>query len=82
MELRGRKKNNSEWNRMDSLPPEFYERVRAGYLQMAKEEPNRWVVINGDQKPEDVFRDLKYEIENRLIFNGFIEGGRKSTERG
>ena len=25
---------------------EFYQRVRAGYLEMVKQEPNRWVVIN------------------------------------
>ena len=77
-----KRRNNSEWNRMDSMPPEFYERVRVGYLQMAKEEPNRWVVINGDQKPEAVFADLNREIQNKLIFNGFIEGNRLDPERG
>lgn len=73
--------NGSEWNRMDSMPPEFYERVRAGYLNMASVEPSRWVVINADQKPEAVFADLSREIENKLVQNGFIEAARVGTER-
>lgn len=64
--------NNSEINRMDLLPPEFYERVRVGYLNLAKEEPNRWIVINGDQNKEQVFSDLRQEIENRLILHGLL----------
>jgi dTMP kinase len=76
-----KKLNGSEMNRMDLLPPEFYERVRKGYMKMVKEEPNRWVVIDGDQPKELVFADLKREIENRLTLNGFIESDRRSVER-
>ena len=73
--------NGSEMNRMDLLPPEFYERVRVGYLNLVREEPNRWVVIDGNQSKDDVFADLKHEIENRLALNGFIESDRRSIER-
>lgn len=73
--------NGSEMNRMDLLPPEFYERVRAGYLQMANEEPNRFRVVDGNQTRGEVFADLKREIENSLYANGFLERGKISPER-
>jgi dTMP kinase len=76
-----KKANGSEINRMDLLPPEFYERVRVGYLKMAKEEPNRWVIIDGNQSKELVFADLSREIENRLALSGFLESDRRSVER-
>lgn len=76
-----KKLNDSEINRMDLLPPEFYERVRAGYLKMAHEDPDRWVIVDGNQSRELVFADLQREIENRLTLSGFIESDRRSVER-
>ena len=74
-------RNNSEMNRMDLLPAEFYERVRAGYLKMAGEEPDRWEVFDGNRSPKLVYDDLIRVIENRLSLNGFIESDRRSVER-
>ncbi len=74
-------KGNSEFNRMDSLQRDFYERVRSGYFEIARADPSRWVVIDGNQKPEAVFADLSREIENKLIFNGFLEGNKGGPER-
>lgn len=34
-----------EWNRMDRLEVEFHQRVRDGYLEMARTEPERWLVV-------------------------------------
>jgi dTMP kinase len=67
----GRKKQNeSEWNRMDDHEVKFYERVRAGYLELVKQEPQRWVVVNSDQKWDEVQLDLKKVIGNRLKVTG------------
>jgi dTMP kinase len=76
-----KKVNGSEINRMDLMPPEFYKRVRAGYLKMAKEDPGRWAIVDGNQSRELVFADLRREIENRLALSGFIESDRRSVER-
>ena len=57
--LQRKKKNNEEWNRMDDHAIQFYQRVRAGYLVMVKQEPKRWVTVNSDQKWEDVQKELK-----------------------
>jgi dTMP kinase len=52
--LKRKTQNEVEWNRMDSYTVEFHKRVRNGYLEMVKQEPKRWVVVNSDQKWESV----------------------------
>jgi dTMP kinase len=42
------------WNRMEQKEIEYHERVRAGYLAMAAEEPHRWAVIDASQEVEEV----------------------------
>lgn len=64
--LRRKKQNQSEWNRMDDHEVEFYKRVRAGYLEMAKAEPQRWSVVNAGQKWDDVQAELRRVILKRL----------------
>ena len=64
--LKRTKQNESEWNRMDDHEVKFYERVRTGYLEMGKQEPSRWVVVNSDQKWESVQEELKGVILERL----------------
>ncbi|HEY5728575.1 MAG TPA: dTMP kinase [Anaerolineales bacterium] len=64
--LRRKKQNGLEWNRMDAHELEFYERVRAGYLEMVEQEPSRWVVVNSGQKWDDVQEELRKVIMERL----------------
>ena len=65
--LQRKKKNNAEWNRMDDHEVQFYQRVRAGYLEMMKQEPNRWVVVNAEQQWEYVQEELRQVIEGRIL---------------
>jgi len=44
-----RKQKGAEWNRMDALTVDFHRRVRAGYLEMVKQEPGRWLVVDAGQ---------------------------------
>ena len=64
--LRRKKNNNAEWNRMDDHEIQFYQRVRAGYLAMVKQEPKRWVVVDAGQKWESVQEELRKVIEAGL----------------
>ncbi|HSO10959.1 MAG TPA: dTMP kinase [Anaerolineales bacterium] len=64
--LKRKKQHGLEWNRMDAHEVKFYERVRAGYLEMARQEPNRWVVVNAEQKWESVQDGLRKVIVGRL----------------
>jgi dTMP kinase len=64
--LKRKTQNEVEWNRMDSYTVEFHKRVRNGYLEMVKQEPKRWVVVNSDQKWESVQEELRKVIVGRL----------------
>jgi len=64
--LRRKKQNQSEWNRMDDQTIQFYQRVRAGYLEMVKAEPGRWVVVNSEQKWDEVQAELRKVILGKL----------------
>jgi len=64
--LKRKKQNGLEWNRMDAHEVAFYERVRAGYLEMVKQEPKRWFVVNAGQKWDAVQEGLRKVILERL----------------
>lgn len=57
--LRRRQKGSGEWNRMDAYQIKYHQRVRKGYLLMAKKNPKRWSIINAYQSPDMVQSDLK-----------------------
>ncbi|MCE9647186.1 MAG: dTMP kinase [Chloroflexi bacterium] len=63
--LKRKTQNEVEWNRMDAYAVEFYQRVRKGYLEMVRQEPLRWVVVNSDRKWDEVQAELK-----KLILTG------------
>ena len=55
-------------DRMESAGIEFHNRVREGYLKIAKEEPERIKVVNSIQTVNDVFEDVK-KIVNKYLSN-------------
>jgi dTMP kinase len=64
--LKRKKQNGVEWNRMDAHEVEFYQRVRTGYLELVKEEPNRWVVVDAGKSWDAVQETLRQVILPRL----------------
>jgi dTMP kinase len=64
--LKRKKKNGDEWNRMDSYTVEFHHRVREGYLEMIRQEPDRWVVVDAGQAWQSVQDKLRRVVEERL----------------
>jgi dTMP kinase len=64
--LRRRQKSGGEWNRLDAYEIAFHKRVRQGYHELVKAEPERWVVIDGQQAPEKVQSDLRDVIQKRV----------------
>lgn len=64
--LQRKKQNGLEWNRMDAHEVAFFERVRAGYLELVKEEPDRWVTLDSSQPWDDVQEELRRLIEGRI----------------
>lgn len=63
----GRKKKDNEWNRLDAYTVEFHKRVRSGYLEMVKAEPQRWVIVNSEQAWDAVQAELRRVILGRLV---------------
>lgn len=61
-----RKKKDNEWNRLDAYTVEFHQRVHAGYLEMVKAEPKRWMVVDASQKWDEVQEKLRKVITERL----------------
>ena len=44
--------------RFEEEPRAFHERVRRGYLALAKDEPDRWVIVNANQGEDSVFESI------------------------
>lgn len=53
-------------DRMESAGIEFFERTREGYLEIAKEEPDRVKVIDSNDTIENIFAQVK-SIFNEII---------------
>ena len=61
-----RRHGGGEWNRLDDQALEFHRRVRAGYVQMMREEPDRWVCIDAARSVEEIQADIRAELERKL----------------
>jgi dTMP kinase len=61
-----RKTHGGEWNRLDAYALDFHRRVRAGYLEMAQCEPQRWAIIDAGLPPEQVQTALQQTVLARL----------------
>jgi dTMP kinase len=46
---------------------EFHERLREGYLAIAKAEPHRCVVIDGTAAPDKIFAQVWAHVERRML---------------
>lgn len=56
----------SEKDRMESAGIEFHKKVRNGYLEIAKKEPDRVKVVDANNSIEQVFEDAKKIIDKLL----------------
>ncbi len=66
--LARRQRGGGEMNRLDREALIFHERVRDGYLAMAKAEPDRWVVVDATppiQTIQDTLRALLPDVLGR-----------------
>jgi len=65
--LSRRQAGGGEWNRLDDYELTFHRQVRAGYLELAAAEPQRWVRIDAAQTPQQVQLDLQKAVIERLV---------------
>lgn len=64
--LRRRRSGGGEWNRLDAYELAFHRRVREGYLEMARREPQRWVLIDAGHPAQKVQAALQQAVLARL----------------
>jgi dTMP kinase len=64
--LKRKTRDGSEWNRLDAYTVDFHKRVRAGYLEMVKADPQRWVVVDAAQEWNEVQQALRTAVLRRL----------------
>jgi dTMP kinase len=60
------RKPGREWDRFEAEARAFHERVRAGYLALARAEPRRFVVIPADRDAGAVAADISREVGTLL----------------
>lgn len=58
--------SGEEWNRMDAEALAFHRRVRAGYLELAAAEADRWEILDANRPIEDVQSDVRAALAVRL----------------
>ena len=56
----------TEGVRFETESNEFLDRVRNGYLELAKNEPNRWKVINADSTKTEIGKIIWETVESKL----------------
>jgi len=64
--LRRKRQGGGEWNRLDDYEVAFYQRVRQAYLEMARLEPERWVVIDATPSFEAVQAAIRDVVQEHL----------------
>ncbi len=60
------RRHRGETNRLDQKDLEYHARVREGFLKMAREEPQRWIVIDGTRSVDQVQQEIRSRLEARL----------------
>lgn len=61
-----RSAGQGEWNRMDQQALVFHRAVRAGYLEMAQAETERWLVLDADDTMQAIHQQIMARIEPLL----------------
>lgn len=64
---RRKKKAGIVFDRMESSGRAFYERVRKGYLEIARNEAQRFITIDGTLAVDDIARKIWQSVEKKLI---------------
>jgi dTMP kinase len=54
-------------DRMEQEPAEFYERVCQGYHELAKAEPDRFIVIDGAQSPDAIEEQIWSLLQSKIL---------------
>ncbi len=71
---RGFRRKSGSLDRIEKEELEFHERVREGYLQLARKAKKRIKVLDGTKSPEELLEEAKEILKKALIEKGKIKG--------
>lgn len=60
-----RKHGADENDRLEQAGMSFHEKVYEGYKTLARENPNRFAVVDGEKTPEEIFADVVKVLQER-----------------
>ena len=61
-----RKAAKAGLDRFEQTDSPFHRRVREGYLKMAREEPERWLVVDGTRTRAEIKRAIWEKVEELI----------------
>ncbi|HWD38085.1 MAG TPA: dTMP kinase [Fimbriimonas sp.] len=61
-------------DRIDAHPLEFHRKVRDGFLELARQDPQRWTVVDANNSSETLAELVFSEVANRLLFTEEARG--------
>ena len=67
--------------RFEDEPLSFHDRVRRGYLELARAEPERWIVIDGMADPDEVHRSIWDAVQQMNEFREIVSHQSAPSER-
>jgi dTMP kinase len=63
---RASQRSNGQLDRMESEPMEFFERVRTGYLQIARESKHRFIILDAADPQETLAAAVWSAVQSRM----------------
>ncbi|MFO7917291.1 MAG: dTMP kinase [Anaerolineae bacterium] len=60
---RDQREGRGEWNRMDQQALAFHRRVREGYLEMARQDDDRWLILDATRSIEALHETVLDHVE-------------------
>jgi len=61
-----RRRIAGRWDRLDNYDLDFHRRVQKGYLELARADPRRWVVIDATRSPDEIQSRMQAAVLPRL----------------
>jgi len=61
-----RREKSGKKDRIDMEGLKFHQKVREGYLEMARKNPRRWRIVDASKSPEEVFEEIKKIVKEKL----------------
>jgi thymidylate kinase len=53
-------------DRFENEDEAFFRRVSEGFRTMAQQDPDHWLVVNGQGSPTDIAREVRQGVADRL----------------